>query len=69
MRRLAYRDGVGSDALTGLEYVESASVDVYDDLDRVLRRGNKFTALDHAKVMQESMESAAAMRARAKWPT
>jgi cytosine/adenosine deaminase-related metal-dependent hydrolase len=35
---------------------------------RILRRGGKFTALDHAKVVKEAQEAAAGLRERAKWP-
>ena len=34
---------------------------------RILRRGGVFTALDHAEVLKEAAESAAALRARANW--
>ena len=33
---------------------------------RILRRAGEFTALDHAEVLKEAAESAAALRARAK---
>ncbi|RAI45126.1 hypothetical protein CH341_05655 [Rhodoplanes roseus] len=36
---------------------------------RVLRRGGKFTALDHASVVAQAREAAARLRAEAKWPT
>lgn len=36
---------------------------------RILRQAGKFTALDHAKVVREAQEAAAALRSRAKWPT
>jgi cytosine/adenosine deaminase-related metal-dependent hydrolase len=36
---------------------------------RILRQGNKFTALDHAKVLSDAQAAAAGLRARAKWPT
>ena len=36
---------------------------------RILRQLGKFTALDHAKVVHEAKEAAAALRAQAKWPT
>jgi 5-methylthioadenosine/S-adenosylhomocysteine deaminase len=36
---------------------------------RILRQSNKFTALDHGKVVHEAREAAAALRTRAKWPT
>ena len=35
---------------------------------RILRRAGEFTALDHAQVLREAVESAAALRARANWP-
>jgi 5-methylthioadenosine/S-adenosylhomocysteine deaminase len=35
---------------------------------RILRQGGKFTALDHAKVLKDAQEAAAALRAKAKWP-
>jgi cytosine/adenosine deaminase-related metal-dependent hydrolase len=36
---------------------------------RILRQSGKFTALDHAKVVREAQEAAAALRTKAKWPT
>ena len=35
---------------------------------RLLWRNNRFTALDHARVLSEAAEAAAALSARAKWP-
>ena len=35
---------------------------------RILRQSNKFTALDHAKIVREAQDAAAALRAKAKWP-
>jgi cytosine/adenosine deaminase-related metal-dependent hydrolase len=35
---------------------------------RILRRAGEFTALDHAQVLREAAETAAALRARAGWP-
>jgi cytosine/adenosine deaminase-related metal-dependent hydrolase len=35
---------------------------------RILRQGGKFTTLDHAKVVKDAQQAAAALRARAKWP-
>jgi 5-methylthioadenosine/S-adenosylhomocysteine deaminase len=35
---------------------------------RILWRGGQFTALDHAEVVKQAAESAAALRARASWP-
>jgi hypothetical protein len=33
-----------------------------------MRRGGKFTALDHARIVQEATESVEALRAKANWP-
>ncbi len=35
---------------------------------RILRQGNKFTALDHAKVLGDAREATAALRSKANWP-
>jgi 5-methylthioadenosine/S-adenosylhomocysteine deaminase len=35
---------------------------------RILRQANKFTALDHAKVLADAREASAALRSRANWP-
>lgn len=35
---------------------------------RVLRRGGRFTALDHAGVVREARDAATALQAKAKWP-
>jgi 5-methylthioadenosine/S-adenosylhomocysteine deaminase len=35
---------------------------------RILRQSGKFTMLDHAKVVREAQEAAAALRSKAKWP-
>jgi cytosine/adenosine deaminase-related metal-dependent hydrolase len=35
---------------------------------RVLRRGGRFTALDHPKVVRDAKAAAAALRAKANWP-
>jgi hypothetical protein len=34
----------------------------------ILRRNDQFTALDQEKVIREAAESAAGLKARAKWP-
>jgi cytosine/adenosine deaminase-related metal-dependent hydrolase len=34
----------------------------------ILRHAGKFMALDHAKVVREAREAAAALRSKAKWP-
>jgi hypothetical protein len=36
---------------------------------RILRRGGKFTAFDHAKVVAEARAAAIGLRDKAKWPT
>jgi cytosine/adenosine deaminase-related metal-dependent hydrolase len=54
------------DALVAL--AQPVNVDTVVADGRVLRRGNKFTALDHAKIVREAAESAAGLRERAKWP-
>jgi cytosine/adenosine deaminase-related metal-dependent hydrolase len=54
------------DALVAL--AQPVNVDTVVADGRVLRRGNKFTALDHPKIVQEAAESAQALRTRAKWP-
>jgi len=35
---------------------------------RILRQANKFTALDHAKVVRDAQEASAALRRKANWP-
>jgi cytosine/adenosine deaminase-related metal-dependent hydrolase len=54
------------DALVALAQPINVDTVVVDG--RILRRGNKFTALDHAKVVAEAMDTADALRTRAKWP-
>jgi cytosine/adenosine deaminase-related metal-dependent hydrolase len=36
---------------------------------RILRQSDKFTALDHGKVVQDAKGAAAALRTQASWPT
>jgi cytosine/adenosine deaminase-related metal-dependent hydrolase len=36
---------------------------------RVLRRGGKFTAFDHGKIVAAAREAALGLRDKAKWPT
>jgi cytosine/adenosine deaminase-related metal-dependent hydrolase len=48
---------------------QPANVDTVIVDGRVLRRGGKFTTLDHAKIVSDAREAAASLRARAKWPT
>ena len=37
-------------------------------VDGRMRQSGKFTMLDHAKVVREAQEAAAALRGKAKWP-
>jgi 5-methylthioadenosine/S-adenosylhomocysteine deaminase len=46
-----------------------ANVDTVIVDGRVLRRGGKFTAFDHAKIVAEARAAAIALRDKAKWPT
>jgi cytosine/adenosine deaminase-related metal-dependent hydrolase len=54
------------DALVALAMPSNVDTVVVDG--RILRRGSKFTALDHSRVVAEANEAMAAIRARAKWP-
>jgi cytosine/adenosine deaminase-related metal-dependent hydrolase len=54
---------------TLISLAEPANVDTVIVDGRVLRRGGKFTALDQAKIVSDAREAAAAVRARAKWPS
>ena len=54
------------EALVGLAQPGNVDTVVVDG--RILRRGGRFTALDHAPVAREAAESAAALRSRANWP-
>src|SRR5215510_161703 len=54
------------EALVGLAEPDNVDTVVADG--RILRRGGKFTALDHAQLVRDAMESAGALRARANWP-
>jgi hypothetical protein len=36
---------------------------------RILRRGGKFTAFDHDRIVAEAREAADQLREKAKWPT
>jgi cytosine/adenosine deaminase-related metal-dependent hydrolase len=51
-----------------VSHAQPGNVDTVIVDGRVLRRGGKFTALDHAKVVREAQEAAAGLRAKAKWP-
>jgi cytosine/adenosine deaminase-related metal-dependent hydrolase len=48
-------------------YAQPRNVDTVMVDGRVLVRGGRFTALDHAEVLRQANESAAALRARANW--
>jgi cytosine/adenosine deaminase-related metal-dependent hydrolase len=54
------------EALVGLAQPGNVDTVVVDG--RILRRGGRFTALDHAQLMRDAADSAAALRARANWP-
>ena len=54
------------DALVAL--AQPANVDTVVVDGRILRRGNKFTALDHAKVLADANDTIDALRKRANWP-
>lgn len=54
------------DALVAL--AQPTNIDLVAVDGRILRRGGRFTALDHAKVLAEASESVAGLRARAQWP-
>jgi 5-methylthioadenosine/S-adenosylhomocysteine deaminase len=53
------------EALVGL--AQPANVDTVVVDGRILRRGGRFVALDHAQVVKEAMQSVADLRARAGW--
>jgi len=55
------------DALVQL--AEPTNVDTVVVDGRILRRGNKFIALDHEKVIKDAMNSLAGLKSRAKWPS
>jgi cytosine/adenosine deaminase-related metal-dependent hydrolase len=48
---------------------QPANVDTVIVDGRILRQAGKFTALDHAKVVRDAQEAAAALRGKANWPT
>jgi cytosine/adenosine deaminase-related metal-dependent hydrolase len=54
------------DALVSL--AQPANVDTVVVDGRILRRKNKYTALDYEKIARDASESVAALTARAKWP-
>ena len=51
-----------------VSHAQPGSVDTVIVDGRILRRGGKFTALDHAKIVREAQEAAAGLRAKANWP-
>jgi cytosine/adenosine deaminase-related metal-dependent hydrolase len=51
-----------------VSFAQPRNVDTVIVDGRILRRAGEFTALDHAQVLKEAAESAAALRARAGWP-
>jgi len=50
-----------------VSFAQPRNVDTVIVDGRILRRAGQFTALDHAEVLKEAIESAAALRARANW--
>jgi cytosine/adenosine deaminase-related metal-dependent hydrolase len=46
-----------------------ANVDTVIVDGRILRRGGKFTAFDHDRIVAEAREAADQLREKAKWPT
>jgi 5-methylthioadenosine/S-adenosylhomocysteine deaminase len=51
-----------------VSFAQPRNVDTVMVDGRILRRRGEFAALDHAEVLAQAAESAAALRARAKWP-
>jgi cytosine/adenosine deaminase-related metal-dependent hydrolase len=58
--------GDAFDALVAL--AQPGNVDLVAVDGRILRRSGKFTALDYPKIAQAAVQSATALRERAKWP-
>jgi len=52
-----------------VSFAMPANVDTVIVDGRTLRRGAKFTAFDHAKIVAQAREAAFAIRDKAKWPT
>lgn len=50
-----------------ISFAQPRNVDTVIVDGRILQRAGRFTALDHAEVLREAAESAAALRARARW--
>jgi 5-methylthioadenosine/S-adenosylhomocysteine deaminase len=48
---------------------QPANVDTVVVDGRILRRGGRFTSLDHAQIVQEAKDSARDLRTRAAWPS
>ena len=46
-----------------------ANVDTVIVDGRLLRRGGRFTAFDHAKIVADAREAAVGLRGKAKWPS
>jgi hypothetical protein len=51
-----------------VNHAQPGNVDTVVVDGRILRRGGRFAALDHAQVSREAAESVAALRAKANWP-
>ncbi len=52
-----------------VSFAMPANVDTVMVDGRTLRRGGKFTAFDHAKIVADARDAALALRDKAKWPT
>jgi 5-methylthioadenosine/S-adenosylhomocysteine deaminase len=52
-----------------VSFAMPANVDTVVVDGRVLRRGGKFTAFDHAQIVGQARDAALALRDKAKWPT
>ncbi len=50
-----------------ITFAQPKNIDTVIADGRILRRGGEFTHLDHAEVLAQAVESAAALRARANW--
>jgi hypothetical protein len=51
-----------------VSFAQPRNVDTVIVDGRIMQRAGRFTALDHAEVLKQAAESAAALRARANWP-
>jgi 5-methylthioadenosine/S-adenosylhomocysteine deaminase len=51
-----------------VQLAQPSNVDTVIVDGRILRRGNRFNGIDHARIVREGREAAVALRAKAKWP-